>query len=97
MFAAISISYQAVIGWAIMTMDWEYPIFNFLIYKPWRMYILISGLINAICFVVLLFLPESPKFMLALGKQEEALNILKWVYTKNTGKPKEVSSILANS
>lgn len=90
MFMPISVVYQAVVGWFIMTMDWQFSFLGLVVYKPWRLYILCSSIINALCFLVLIFLPESPKFKLAMGKNDEALDILKRVYTLNTGKAKDV-------
>lgn len=42
---------------------------------------------NAILFSVL---PESPKFLLAMNRKEEALHVLSRIYAMNTGQPKEV-------
>lgn len=36
----------------------------------------------------LFFFPESPKFLIECGETEEALEILKYMYTENTGKGK---------
>lgn len=38
------------------------------------------------------FLPESPKFQLAMGKPKESLDIMRKMYASNTGNPKEVSN-----
>lgn len=56
------------------------------------MYILSCSSINLAAFLCLFLMPESPKFMLAMGKKAEALDIIKGVYKLNTGNPKEVSS-----
>lgn len=45
------------------------------------------NLLNAILFSVL---PESPKFLLAMDRKEEALQVLSRIYAMNTGQPKEV-------
>lgn len=39
------------------------------------------------------FIPESPRFFLARGKNQEALDIIHWIYETNTGKPKETCNI----
>lgn len=71
-------------GIFIMPIDWEFSVFG-MVYRPWRFFILLSSLINAIAFVSFTFLPESPKFMMAMGKPQEALDILKIVHRMNKG------------
>lgn len=85
----MSVVYQPVMGWLVMTMDWKYTFLGF-VYKPWRLYMVLSSLINAFAYSVFLTLPESPRFMLAVGKPKEALNILITGYKANGGK--EVSA-----
>lgn len=85
MFMPISIVYQPIMGWLIMTMDWKYTLLGY-VYSPWRLYIAISSLINAFAYCIFLFLPESPKFLLAMGKPKEALDILIIGYKANGGK-----------
>ncbi len=70
-------------------MDFRYSLFGF-IYTPWRLYIFVTSLINVIAFIMLLYPPESPKFMLAMGKPNEALKILSKVYQANGYGKKEV-------
>lgn len=65
-----------------MTMEFRYSVFGF-IYTPWRLYIFVTSLINFVAFIMLLYPPESPKFMLAMGKPDEALVILARVYEAN--------------
>lgn len=38
---------------------------------------------------LLLYLPESPKFLLSKGKNEQAMDVFRRIYTTNIGKPKE--------
>lgn len=49
--------------------DWrfEIPILN-ITYKPWRLFIIVSGLPSFICGIALLFFPESPKYTFAQVK-----------------------------
>lgn len=34
----------------------------------------------------LIYLPESPKFLLTVRKEDEALEVVKWIYRTNKGK-----------
>lgn len=92
MFMPISIVYQPIMGWLIMTMEWKYTVLGF-VYTPWRLYIGLSSLINAFAYIILIFLPESPKFMLAMGKPKEALEILIVGYKANGGKEVRTMSV----
>lgn len=50
-----------------------------------------------VCGLALFKLPESPKFLLSSGREDEALEILKRIYVMNTGNDKEsfpVSQVL---
>lgn len=42
----------------------------------------------ALC-IAFVFLPESPKFLIATGKATEALAVIKKVYEINTGNPSD--------
>lgn len=85
----IAIVYQSLMAIAFLPMDWEFPFIG-LIYKPWRLYLLMSSIIIGIAFIAAWFLPESPKFMLAQKKETEALEIMRNGYAINTGHSKEV-------
>lgn len=74
----------------IIPMDWSFYIFT-LEYKPWRLFLACTSFINLFTAIAFTFLPESPKFLLAMDRKEEALNVLSRIYAVNTGKPKEVT------
>lgn len=46
-----------------------------------------------ICGLVMIFLPESPKFLLTMGRDNEAVDVLKTMYRWNTGRPKTEFSV----
>ena len=61
--------------------------FNFiLIILRWRLYVVVCGLPGFISFIILCFLPESPKFVLSQGKQAEAYRIIQRMNRMNNGK-----------
>lgn len=79
-----SLLFQAAIGLAILPMDWSLTVLGGVAtYKPWRLYLLVTSLLMAIAFGVTMFLPESPKFLLATGKPAECLQVLKRLYDHN--------------
>jgi MFS transporter, VNT family, synaptic vesicle glycoprotein 2 len=56
------------------------------VYNSWRIFLIVCALPSFLVAVLLLYLPESPKFLLSCGRFEEALAILRGIYVTNTGK-----------
>lgn len=74
-----------------ITLNFEYSFLNGLfVYKPWRLYMLVCSMISGTAWMAMMFLPESPEFLLAMGKQEKALEILRMIYAVNNRKLKHV-------
>lgn len=76
---------QSLMAFAIMPLSIEYDFFSIIILKPWRVYILAGNVITALIFVSCLFMPESPKFTMIIGKENETLQTLERIYHFNTG------------
>lgn len=76
----------------IVPMDWSFYIFS-LEYKPWRLFMTCTTIVNLFSAIVFSLLPESPKFLVAMGRKEEAIKVLSRVYAINTGNPKEVKTL----
>ncbi|XP_059616588.1 synaptic vesicle glycoprotein 2C-like [Phlebotomus argentipes] len=55
-------------------------------YHSWRVFFWSCSLLGLTGGFLSLFLPESPKFLMALGKKDEALKVFQLVYRLNTGK-----------
>lgn len=55
--------------------------------QSWRVLLLIYTLPSILGFLGLIYLPESPKFLLAQGRHDESQEILRHVYHINTKKP----------
>lgn len=49
-----------------------------------------SSFITVLAFITICFFPESPRFMLTIGRQKEAVAILKRIYKFNQGGSKSV-------
>ncbi|KAE8737140.1 hypothetical protein FOCC_FOCC017403 [Frankliniella occidentalis] len=96
----------AGLAWSVLPMEWSLPLYgDVLAFKPWRLFILVGAcpaLLSGLC---LLWFPESPKFLLAVGRRDEALEVLSRVYTLNTGRDdfpvreltEDTSSIMATT
>jgi VNT family MFS transporter (synaptic vesicle glycoprotein 2) len=56
-------------------------------YNAWRIFMVMCSVPSVICAVLMIiFIPESPKFTYAQGDEIRTLNILKRIYTSNTGR-----------
>lgn len=74
----------AVIGFAILPLPWAVDIFGKR-YSPWRIYLLICSIVPVLGLVTASLLPQSPKRLMDLGRTEQALDLLRRMYSINTG------------
>lgn len=88
--SAATAIFLPLIAWAIINQHWsfEIPILE-LTYKPWRLYIVLLGSIGLICGLSLFYIPESPKYLLSIGKEEAAIKVLRKMYSVNTGNSRD--------
>ncbi|XP_066993183.1 synaptic vesicle glycoprotein 2B isoform X2 [Anabrus simplex] len=84
--------FVACLAWLVIPTGIGYFSPNFT-YNSWRIFLLICAIPSLAVAVLLIFLPESPKFLLSRGKHEEALNIFRQIYHSNTGKPIETYEV----
>lgn len=87
-----------LISWLVINQEWEFyiPVID-IVFKPWRMFMVVCGLPSLLCFLALLKIPESPKFVLSQGKQDETIAILQRIHRINNGNdsaPLQISSII---
>lgn len=91
-FMSLTVVLQSLLGLALLTHSYEWTFYNGFVYKPWRVFIMINSLLAGFGFFGLMLLPESPKFHLAMGKPNDALDIMRGMYKFNSGKPAVVST-----
>nr|XP_014085866.1 synaptic vesicle glycoprotein 2A isoform X2 [Bactrocera oleae] len=89
MFNGIAMVYcpglsQLMVNWKLYI-----PIIGNLIIRPWRILGLLFSVPGWISFLLLLRLPESPKFLLLVNKNEECSEVLNWLCLLNNGKTLE--------
>lgn len=73
------------IAWIVIPMDFrfEYEYFRF---SSWNLFVAICSLPSIFIGLWLFTFPESPKFLLECGEPDAALDVLREMYEKNTGK-----------
>lgn len=70
----------------ILPADWHIDIFG-QDYNSWRIYLLICSIPSVVGLVMAIMLPESPKYLMAIGRPDAALKLLKRMYCMNTRQP----------
>jgi len=63
----------------------------------WRAFFFVCTLPNLLSVLFLLFLPDSPRFLLSKGKTTEALRVLQRLYAANSGKEPTQFPVSANN
>lgn len=80
-----------VIAVLVINQNWQFDIpYIGITYKPWRMFIIVCSLPGLISSIVLIFLPESPKFVLGQGNKAGAYEILQKMHRINNGRNTEL-------
>lgn len=59
-------------------------------YNSWRIFLVICSVPSFVVAILLVYLPESPKFLIMKGRNEEALNIFRGIFVTNTGKSRDI-------
>ena len=51
---------------------------------------MVCGIPSLVTAAALLFLPESPRYLLSQGQEQEALQVLRRIFSVNTGQPESL-------
>ncbi|CAD7090487.1 unnamed protein product [Hermetia illucens] len=87
---SLSIAVIIFLAWLVINQEWKLNIpFLGIVYKPWRLHLIVNFLLVFICGIILTFMPESPKFTLLEGKQEQTLTVLRNIYKRNNRNAKD--------
>lgn len=74
------------LAFMVINQDWQFDVPFIVTYKPWRLFLAMCSLPELLSFLIITFLPESPKFILDQGKPDEAYKILQKMNRMNNGK-----------
>ncbi|XP_014482770.1 PREDICTED: synaptic vesicle glycoprotein 2A-like isoform X2 [Dinoponera quadriceps] len=89
---AVANMVPAVLGFTILPLDWHIDIFG-RGYNSWRIYLLICSIPPVIGLMTSAMLPDSPKYLMSIGRSDVALRLLRRMYHMNTGQPLEAFPI----
>ncbi|KAK5649463.1 hypothetical protein RI129_000492 [Pyrocoelia pectoralis] len=76
------------LAWTILPLNFNVAFGNFVLWSPWRAFLLVLTLPEIIGGIWLMNLPESPKFLAGVAP-DNALRVLQHMYTMNTGRNRD--------
>lgn len=87
-----------LMAWLVINQQWQFyiPVID-VMFKPWRLFLIVCGLPSFICALALMKIPESPRFDLSQGRQSETIATLQFMHRVNNGKnvePLHVDSVV---
>ncbi|XP_053987547.1 synaptic vesicle glycoprotein 2B-like [Hylaeus volcanicus] len=88
----VGIIVPAVIAFLVLPLTWEVEIFDRR-YNTWRIYLLICTTVPLIGLLTASTLPQTPKYLLEIGRTEDALNLLRTTYAVNRWMPADTFPI----
>ncbi|XP_076658715.1 uncharacterized protein LOC143362431 [Halictus rubicundus] len=78
----------AVLAWLVVPQSWSIVLADgSFVYNSWRIFLSLCGVPMLLGVVCLSVFPESPKFLMSQGRNDEALKVFRTIYRLNTGKP----------
>ncbi|XP_017104187.2 synaptic vesicle glycoprotein 2B [Drosophila bipectinata] len=77
-----------LLAWGIFPREWDFEVLGLRIHS-WQIYLFVLGIPSLVSGLIFCVMPESPRFLMAQGRNEEALKAFKHIYYVNTRKPKE--------
>ncbi|XP_053128488.1 synaptic vesicle glycoprotein 2B isoform X1 [Hemicordylus capensis] len=97
MFWMIGGLYASVMAWSIIPhYGWGFSMGTSYHFHSWRVFVVVCSLPCIASLVALKFMPESPRFLLEIGKHDEAWMILKQIHDTNMrakGEPERVFTV----
>lgn len=84
-----------LMAFGIVNQEWQFyiPLLD-VVYKPWRLFLVVCSLPALIAGIALMSMPESPKFVLGQGKPEKAIQIIHQVNRWNNGEELDIDELI---
>ncbi|XP_068153690.1 synaptic vesicle glycoprotein 2C-like [Drosophila tropicalis] len=93
MITSLSMLVLPLLAWGVFPRDWDFQLFGYLNIHSWQIYLFICGLPSLFSGLIFIVMPESPRYLMAHGRNEEALKTFQLIYVWNTRKSKETYPI----
>ncbi|XP_013186056.1 synaptic vesicle glycoprotein 2B [Amyelois transitella] len=93
-FMSISLVIMALLSWGLLIQPWDVVLWKGCFeLHAWNFYFYVCSAFSLIAGISYYYLPESPKFLLSHGQENKALEILKDIYSINTGQDRDTFPI----
>lgn len=76
----------AGLAWAVIPLTFQFESES-IRFNSWRLFTILSGLPSLSVAIILLFFPESPRYLLSQGDEKGALAVFRRIFTSNTDQP----------
>ncbi|XP_078386146.1 synaptic vesicle glycoprotein 2B-like isoform X1 [Cetorhinus maximus] len=97
MFWMVGGVYASIMAWSVIPhYGWGFSMGTSFQFHSWRLFVVVCALPSLSSLIGLLFMPESPRYLLEIGKHDEAWMILKQIYDTNMrarGHPEAVFTV----
>lgn len=78
-----------MLAWLVLPQQFDVLKLNPIELNSWNLFLFFCAFPSIISTIAFVFLPESPKFLMTSGKNEEALEVFRTIYSYNTGNSPE--------
>lgn len=80
----------AGIAYLLLPLDFRIPLVEGVLdLTPWRVFFMVCAVPSLISALYFHQFPESPKFLMSKGREQEALHVFRKIYAMNTGQDPE--------
>ncbi|KAL1132276.1 hypothetical protein AAG570_010233 [Ranatra chinensis] len=86
--AALATTYDPCVAWLIIPLEIRWTLWPGMVFTSWRLLLLWNSVPFLAAWLLLLALPESPKYLLTRGKDQETIRALARAFAMNTGQDK---------
>ncbi|XP_032824771.2 synaptic vesicle glycoprotein 2C-like [Petromyzon marinus] len=94
MFGMIGGIYASAMAWAIIPhYGWSFSMGSAYQFHSWRVFVIVCALPAVSSVVALTFMPESPRYLLEMGRHDEAWMVLKQVHDTNMRAKKQSEKV----
>ncbi|EDW81273.2 uncharacterized protein Dwil_GK11975 [Drosophila willistoni] len=85
MFVSVTAIFVPATAWMILSSDWSIGLVGDFVFRPWRFIMFVNLLPGFLAGLLLLYYPESPKFLLSQNQIKEAVSAVAWIGQLNRG------------